>query len=49
MLEKLESKKKSVHVVEQLVGAIDRGAYKVGDRLPSEETLAEQTGVSRPS
>jgi len=49
MLEKLESKKKSVHVVEQLVDAIDRGVYKVGDRLPSEEALAEQTGVSRPS
>jgi len=49
MLEKLEAKKKSVHVVEQLLDAINRGVYKVGDKLPSEEMLAEQTGVSRPS
>jgi len=49
MLEKLESKKKSVHVVEQLLGAIDKGVYKVGDKLPSEQVITEQTGVSRPS
>lgn len=49
MLEKLESKKKSVHVVEQLLGAIDKGVYKAGDKLPSEQVITEQTGVSRPS
>lgn len=49
MLEKLESKKKSVHVVEQLLNAIDKGVYEVGDKLPSEQVIAEQTGVSRPS
>ncbi len=49
MLDKLESKKKSVHVVEQLLSAIDKEIYRVGDKLPSEEAIAEQTGVSRPS
>jgi len=49
MLEKLESKKKSVHVVEQLLDAINEGVYKVGDKLPSEQVITEQTGVSRPS
>lgn len=49
MFEKLESKKKSVHVIEQLLGAIEGGSYKVGDKLPSEEVIAEKTGVSRPS
>jgi GntR family transcriptional repressor for pyruvate dehydrogenase complex len=48
MLEKLESKKKSIHVVEQLLQAIGEGEYKVGDKLPSEERIATMTGVSRP-
>ena len=49
MLEKLESKKKSVYVVEQLLDAIDKGVYSLGDKLPSEQVIVEQTGVSRPS
>ena len=49
MLEKLESKKKSVHVIEQLLDAIDMGVYSVGDKLPSEQVITQQTGVSRPS
>jgi GntR family transcriptional repressor for pyruvate dehydrogenase complex len=50
MLERLEAnKKKSLHVVEQLLNAIDSGVYEVGCKLPSEQVLAEQTGVSRPS
>ena len=48
MLEKLESKKKSIHVVEQLLQAIGEGEYKVGDKLSSEEKIARMTGVSRP-
>ncbi len=49
MLEKLESKKKSVHVIEQLLDAIDKGVYSLGDKLPSEQVITQQTGVSRPS
>lgn len=49
MLEKLKSKKKSVYVVEQLLNAINKGVYTVGDKLPSEQVIVEQTGVSRPS
>ena len=32
----------------QLVGLIDTGQLKVGDRLPSEAELARRFGVSRP-
>ena len=49
LLEKFESKRKSVHVVEQLLDAIKSKSYRVGDKLPSELVIAEQTGVSRPS
>jgi len=49
MLEKLESKKKSVYVIEQLLDAIDKGVYSLGDKLPSEQVVTQQTGVSRPS
>jgi GntR family transcriptional repressor for pyruvate dehydrogenase complex len=47
--EKLESKRKSAHVVEQIVKAIQKGIYEVGDKLPPERVIAEETGVSRPS
>ena len=49
MLEKRESKKKSMHVVEKLLGATDKAVYEAGDKLPPEQVIAEQTGVSRPS
>ena len=46
---KIEVKKKSMYAAEQLLNAIKNGAYKVGDRLPTERELAEQMGISRPS
>jgi DNA-binding FadR family transcriptional regulator len=37
------------HVRRELAGAIDRGDYVTGDRLPSERELSEMFGVSRVS
>ena len=42
-------KKVSQLIVEQFVDMIKRGELKVGDRLPSERTLAEMFNVSRAS
>ena len=42
-----ETKKKSVHVAEQILAFIKRGEYEQGDRLPPERTIAEQMNVSR--
>jgi len=49
MFETLVSKKKSEHVVEQILDAIKSGRYGPGDKLPPEDEIAEQTGVSRSS
>lgn len=49
MFRKLQQKKRSVHVVEEVLHAISTGSLKVGDKLPSEQEIAELTGVSRPS
>lgn len=46
---KLESKKKSEYVVEQILEATKEEIYKVGDKLPSEQALSEMMGVSRPA
>jgi len=46
---KLEEKKKPLHVASQLVDAIKSGDLDVGDKLPTEEELADKTGVSRAS
>jgi len=37
------------HLVEEIQGAITKGAYPVGERLPSEMALASQYGVGRSS
>ncbi len=47
--QKIETKRKSVHVAEQIADAIRQKAYQAGDRLPPERVIAEQMGVSRPS
>jgi len=47
--QRIETKKKSTRVAEQVAEAIRRGVYHVGDRLPPERVIAEQMGVSRPS
>lgn len=41
--------KASVAVAEQIVEAIKKGVLAVGSKLPSENELAEQMGVSRPT
>lgn len=46
---KIETKKKSTYVAEQIIEAIHKGIYEVGDKLPPERQIAEETGVSRPS
>lgn len=47
--EKVQPRKVSSIAAEQIVEAIQRGDFPVGDKLPSEFELAEQMGVSRPS
>ncbi len=47
--QKIETKRKSVHVAEQIAEAIRLKVYGAGDRLPPERMIAEQMGVSRPS
>lgn len=40
-------KRKSAHIAEMITDAILSGAYPVGDRIPTEQHLAEMYGVSR--
>ena len=46
---KLEYKKIREYVASQIMEAIRNGEFKVGDKLPSEQAMAESIGVSRPS
>jgi len=39
--------RKSSHITEMIKGAILRGAYVPGDRIPTEQSLADTYGVSR--
>lgn len=47
--EKVETKRKNVYIIEQILQAIQSGEYQTGDKLPTERVLAEETGVSRSS
>ena len=42
-------KKKSSFIADQILQMINSGDYKTGSKLPSERTITEQMGVSRPS
>lgn len=42
-------KKKSSFIADQILQMISSGQYKAGSKLPSERTITEQMGVSRPS
>jgi GntR family transcriptional repressor for pyruvate dehydrogenase complex len=42
-------KKKSSFIAEQILQMINSGQFKAGSKLPSERTITEQMGVSRPS
>jgi len=37
------------HALDELMAMIEDGTYKIGDRLPSEDELADRFGVSRPT
>lgn len=47
MFEKFERDKKSVHVAKQIINSIQCGKFKIGDKIPPEQVIAEETGVSR--
>lgn len=49
VFQRIEIKRKSAHVAEQIAEAVRLKVYLVGDRLPPERVIAEQMGVSRPS
>ena len=49
MFKKIQTKKVYMKIVEQIRDLIKEGQLKYGDRLPSENTLAEKFGASRPS
>lgn len=49
VFQRIETKRKSVYVAEQIAEAIRMKVYRAGDRLPPERAIAEQMGVSRPS
>ena len=46
---KRESQNKREYVTSQILESIQSNEFKAGDRLPSENSLAEMMGVSRPS
>ena len=46
---KLQSERKSAHVINEILEVIKSGELKPGDRLPTEGKLAKLTGVSRSS
>jgi GntR family transcriptional repressor for pyruvate dehydrogenase complex len=45
----IETKKRYVLVIDQILDLIKGGAFKVGDKLPPERTMASKLDVSRPS
>jgi len=45
----IETKKRYVLVIDQILDLIRGSAFKVGDRLPPERLMASKLGVSRPS
>lgn len=49
VFKRVETKRKHLHVAEQILEAIKEGVYKAGDKLPPERVLAEEMGVSRNS
>jgi len=49
MFNKIKTKKMYMKIVEQIRALIKEGKLKPGDKLPPEQTLAEQFGTSRPS
>src|ERR1700687_2361814 len=48
-LQTAESRRLYRQIADQIAALIDKGEYRVGQRLPPERDLARQLGVSRPS
>jgi len=48
-IEKIKKKSVVEHVMEQIKGLIASGQYQVGQRLPTEQELAERFGIARSS
>ena len=48
-LQAVENRRLYRQIADQIAALIERGEYKVGQRLPPERDLAKQLGVSRPS
>lgn len=46
---KINTKKTSIYIIEEILKAIQDGEYQGGEKLPSERKVAEEMGVSRPS
>lgn len=49
MFRSLDTEKRSLFVAKQIIQLIESGRFKVGDRLPPERQICDETGVSRPS
>lgn len=47
-IKRFDDRKKSSLVAEKILAAIQKGRFKLGERLPSERMIAEEMGVSRP-
>jgi len=47
-IKSFDGRKKSSLVAQKILESIERGSLREGERLPSERTIAEETGVSRP-
>jgi len=47
VFERLERDKKSIYVARQIIKGIQDGRFRLGDRIPPEQVIAEEIGVSR--
>jgi len=48
LFQSLDTEKRSLFVARQILDLISQGVLKVGEKLPTEKQICEETGVSRP-
>jgi len=48
LFQSLDTEKRSLFVARQILDLISQGVLQVGDKLPTEKQICEETGVSRP-
>src|SRR5690606_12582957 len=48
LFQSLDTEKRSLFVARQILEILRQGVLKVGDKLPTEKQICEETGVSRP-